>query len=107
NLESGGYRIFSALDPAGPDPAAGQFYMLAAESGWGGEEGRPDLARAFAVADAEREANGVRLDFLLQAVGPGTEVLASVEAGERLWGTGPPRAALSAPWGLVPRHGAG
>ena len=53
NLESGGYRIFSALDPAGPDPAAGQFYMLAAESGWGGEEGRPYLARAFAVADAE------------------------------------------------------
>ena len=32
NLESGGYRIFSALDRAGPEPAAGQFYMLATES---------------------------------------------------------------------------
>ena len=41
NLSSGGYRIFSALDPAGPAPAAGQFYMLAADAGWGGEEGRP------------------------------------------------------------------
>jgi len=102
NLESGGYRIFSALDPAGPDPAAGQFYMLAAESGWGGEEGRPYLARAFAVADAEREANGVRLDFLLQAVGPGTEVLASVEAGERLWVTGPLGRPFSAPGELSP-----
>ena len=89
NLESGGYRIFSALDPAGPDPAAGQFYMLAAESGWGGEQGRPYLARAFAVADAERDAGGVRLDFLVQAVGPGTSRLASLEAGEGLWIHGP------------------
>ena len=32
NLASGGYRIFSALDRAGPEPAAGQFYMLAAEA---------------------------------------------------------------------------
>ena len=67
NIPSGGYRIFSLLDPAGPDPAAGQFYMLAAESGWGGDEGRPYLARAFSVADAEREGEGVRLDFLVQA----------------------------------------
>ena len=33
NLPSGGYRIFSALDPVGPMPAAGQFYMLATDSG--------------------------------------------------------------------------
>jgi dihydroorotate dehydrogenase electron transfer subunit len=89
NLASGGYRIFSAIDPVGPDPSAGQFYMLAAESGWGGAEGRPYLARAFSVADAERQGGGVRLDFLVQAVGPGTERLASLEAGERLWITGP------------------
>ena len=56
NLASGGYRIFSALDPAGPEPAAGQFYMLAAESGWGGGAGRPYLARAFSVAEAERQS---------------------------------------------------
>ncbi|HEX6586844.1 MAG TPA: hypothetical protein VF052_08830 [Solirubrobacterales bacterium] len=89
NLASGGYRIFSAIDPTGPEPAAGQFYMLAAETGWGGDGGRPYLARAFSVADAEREGAGVRLDFLVQAVGPGTERLASLDAGERLWVTGP------------------
>jgi NAD(P)H-flavin reductase len=97
NLESGGYRIFSALDPAGPDPAAGQFYMLAAESGWGGEGGRPYLARAFSVADAERVDGGIRLDFLVQAVGPGTARLAALEMGEGLWIHGPLGSPFSAP----------
>ncbi len=89
NLPSGGYRIFSALDPAGPEPAAGQFYMLAADTGWGGDEGRPYLARAFSVADVEPESGGVRLDFLVQAVGPGTSLLAGLEPGEGLWIHGP------------------
>jgi dihydroorotate dehydrogenase electron transfer subunit len=89
NLPSGEYRIFSALDRAGPVPAAGQFYMLAADSGWGGDGGRPYLARAFSVADAEREGGGVRLDFLVQAVGPGTSRLAALEQGEELWVHGP------------------
>src|SRR4051794_7458676 len=97
NLQSGGYRIFSALDPAGPQPAAGQFYMLAAESGWGGSDGRPYLARAFSVADAERQRGGVRLDFLVQAVGPGTARLAALEAGERLWIHGPLGRPFSSP----------
>jgi dihydroorotate dehydrogenase electron transfer subunit len=97
NLESGGYRIFSALDQAGPEPAAGQFYMLAADTGWGGDQGRPYLARAFSVADAERESGGVRLDFLVQAVGPGTSRLAELEAGEGLWLHGPLGRPFSAP----------
>jgi dihydroorotate dehydrogenase electron transfer subunit len=97
NLESGGYRIFSTLDPAGPEPAAGQFYMLAAESGWGGDGGRPYLARAFSVADAERTDGGVRLDFLVQVVGPGTGRLAELEAGEGLWINGPLGRPFSAP----------
>jgi dihydroorotate dehydrogenase electron transfer subunit len=97
NLESGGYRIFSALDQAGPEPAAGQFYMLAADTGWGGDHGRPYLARAFSVADAERESAGVRLDFLVQAVGPGTSRLAELEAGEGLWLHGPLGRPFSAP----------
>jgi NAD(P)H-flavin reductase len=97
NVGSGGYRIFSALDPAGPEPAAGQFYMLAAESGWGGEDGRPYLARAFSVADAERTDGGIRLDFLVQAVGPGTSRLAGLEAGEALWIHGPLGQPFSAP----------
>ena len=89
NLASGGYRIFSAVDPTGPEPAAGQFYMLATDSGWGGDGGRPYLARAFSVADAERQEGGVRLDFLVQAVGPGTSRLAALEPGEELWVHGP------------------
>src|SRR3954465_13156256 len=101
NVPSGGYRIFSALDPAGPEPAAGQFYMLAADSGWGGDEGRPYLARAFSVAAAERESGGVRLDFLVQAVGPGTSRLADLEAGEGLWIHGPLGRPFSAPSDVV------
>jgi dihydroorotate dehydrogenase electron transfer subunit len=97
NLISGGYRIFSAVDSTGPVPAAGQFYMLAADSGWGGDEGRPYLARAFSVADAEREGGGVRLDFLVQAVGPGTSRLAALEAGEGLWIHGPLGRPFSSP----------
>jgi dihydroorotate dehydrogenase electron transfer subunit len=97
NLASGGYRIFSALDPVGPEPAAGQFYMLAADSGWGGEDGRPYLARAFSVADAAREYGGARLDFLVQAVGPGTSRLAALKAGQGLWIHGPLGKPFSAP----------
>ncbi|MBA2523682.1 MAG: hypothetical protein H0V25_10195, partial [Solirubrobacterales bacterium] len=41
NVTTGGYRILTVLDPAGPLPRAGQFYMLATESGWGGGGGRP------------------------------------------------------------------
>jgi dihydroorotate dehydrogenase electron transfer subunit len=89
NLESGGYRIFSVLDSEGPEPSAGQFYMLAAESGWGGQDGRPYLARAFSVADCVQEDAGNRLDFLAQAVGPGTARLCDLQAGERVWVTGP------------------
>ena len=40
NIVTGGYRIVSALDESGPEPAAGQFYMLATER-WGGDGARP------------------------------------------------------------------
>jgi len=86
---AGGYRIFSALDVSGPEPRAGQFYMLAAADGWGQRDGRPYLPRAFSVAEAEAVDGGVRLDFLVEAVGPGTERLAELRAGEGLWITGP------------------
>jgi len=102
NVPSDGYRIFSALDPDGPEPAAGQFYMLATESGWGSEDGRPYLARAFSVADCERERGGVRLDFLAQDVGPGTARLCELEPGERLWIHGPLGRPFSAPAELNP-----
>jgi NAD(P)H-flavin reductase len=101
NLAAGGYRIFSALDSEGPEPRAGQFYMLAAER-WGGDGGRPYLPRAFSVADAERSGDGVRLDFLVEAVGPGTERLAALDAGAGLWVTGPLGRPFSMPAELVP-----
>jgi dihydroorotate dehydrogenase electron transfer subunit len=102
NRESEGYRIFSALDRGGPEPAAGQFYMLAAGTGWGGAQGRPYLPRAFSVAAAEAGADGIRLDFLVEAVGPGTERLAALERGDELWVTGPLGRPFAPPKELAP-----
>jgi NAD(P)H-flavin reductase len=83
-------------------PRAGQFYMLAAAEKWGGrEDERPFLPRAFSVLRArERGAGeprgggglaggGVRLEFMLEAVGPGTARLAELAAGDGLHVTGP------------------
>src|SRR3954447_18811205 len=89
NAASGGYRIFSALDRDGPEPRPGQFYMLTAADSWGSGGERPYLPRAFSVAMAESEPEGVRLDFLVEAVGPGTGRLARLQEGEGLWITGP------------------
>jgi dihydroorotate dehydrogenase electron transfer subunit len=89
NRVSGGYRIFSALDREGPEPRAGQFYMLAAGARWGADGERPYLPRAFSVAEAESARGGVRLDFLVEAVGPGSDRLAALEPGEGLWVAGP------------------
>src|SRR5215216_4212232 len=101
NRKAGGYRIFSALDASGPEPRAGQFYMLAAEEGWGQRTGRPYLPRAFSVAEAAPTEGGLRLDFLVEAVGPGTERLADLDAGEGLWVTGPLGRPFSRPQELV------
>jgi dihydroorotate dehydrogenase electron transfer subunit len=102
NRRTGGYRIFSALDATGPEPRAGQFYMLATVDGWGRRTGRPYLPRAFSVAEAEATADGVRLDFLVEDVGPGTERLAALQEGERLWVTGPLGRPFSQPRELNP-----
>ena len=102
NLSTGGYRIFSALDRAGPEPRAGQFYMLSTAEGWGGRSGRPYLPRAFSVAQSEPGGDGVRLDFLVEDVGPGTERLAGVREGEALCVTGPLGRPFSSPRELNP-----
>ena len=94
---TGGYRIVTALDGEGPLPRAGQFYMIAAEQGWGGGGERPFLPRAFSVADASAAADGVRLSFLLEDVGPGTHELARLRAGDGLLLTGPLGRPFSAP----------
>jgi dihydroorotate dehydrogenase electron transfer subunit len=101
NEASGGYEIVSALDSEGPEPAAGQFYMLAADN-WGGPDGRPYLPRAFSVAAAEPADGGVRLGFLLEAVGPGTERLAALRPGDGLHLTGPLGRPFSDPAELAP-----
>jgi dihydroorotate dehydrogenase (NAD+) catalytic subunit len=85
---SGGYRAFSLLDREGPEPRPGRFYMLAAASGWG-RDGRPFLPRAISVAETGPAAEGVRLDFLIEGIGPGTDRLCELEAGDAVWATGP------------------
>jgi len=82
----GSYRVLRAADPDGPQPAAGQFAMLAAAERWGaGEDERPYLPRAFSYARFERgEAH-----FLLEDVGPGTRRLCELHEGEQLWLLGP------------------
>ncbi|HKF83085.1 MAG TPA: dihydroorotate dehydrogenase [Solirubrobacterales bacterium] len=89
NQASGGYRIFSLVDHEGPAPEPGQFYMLASERGWGEGGGRPYLPRAISVAATAPAKDGVRLDFLVEGVGPGTDRLCELEAGENVGLTGP------------------
>jgi len=89
----GAYVVVRARDQAGPVPAAGQFYMLSTPQ-WGGEQDdRPFLPRAFSVA---RAADGV-LDFVFEAVGPGTERLARLRAREQLLLVGPLGVGFTAP----------
>jgi dihydroorotate dehydrogenase electron transfer subunit len=84
--EVGAYVVLEAADPDGPAPRPGQFSMLAAAERWGGgEDERPFLPRAFSVL---RVADG-RLQFMLEAVGPGTARLCELQAGDGLWVTGP------------------
>lgn len=97
NKVSGGYRIFSLLDRDGPAPEPGQFYMLAAERGWGEDGGRPFLPRAISVAEAARAKEGVRLDFLIEGVGPGTDRLCQLKAGEEVFVVGPLGNSFSTP----------
>jgi NAD(P)H-flavin reductase len=90
NRDTGGYRVVSVIDREGPEPRAGQFYMLAAAEGWGARDGRAFLPRAISVAEtAPAPGGGVRLDFLLDAVGPGTERLGSLGEGDGVWIVGP------------------
>jgi dihydroorotate dehydrogenase electron transfer subunit len=86
---SGGYRVFSLLDREGPEPLTGQFYMLATAAHWEQRAQRPFLPRAISVAETGPAAAGVRLDFLIEGVGPGTDRLCELEAGEGVWLVGP------------------
>jgi len=102
NRASGGYRVFSLLDREGPRPRAGQFYMLASERRWDERGERPFLPRAFSVAEVGEESGGTRLDFLVEAIGPGTERLCGLAEGEGVWVNGPLGNGFSPPRELAP-----
>jgi dihydroorotate dehydrogenase (NAD+) catalytic subunit len=97
NRASGGYRLFSLLDPEGPEPEPGQFYMLAAEKHWDQTGERPYLPRALSVAETAPAAKGLRLDFLIEGIGPGTDRLCELEPGEGVWVNGPLGNSFSTP----------
>ena len=83
----GAYVLLSRPRRAGATREPGQFYMLAAAERWGGGAGeRPYLPRAFSHARAHEDGT---LDFLLEAVGPGTQRLAELQPGDGLWLLGP------------------
>jgi NAD(P)H-flavin reductase len=97
NGQSGGYRLFSLLDEEGPEPNPGQFYMLASEHHWEQDGQRPFLPRALSVAETAPAASGVRLDFLVEGIGPGTDRLCELEPGESVWVNGPLGNSFSTP----------
>jgi dihydroorotate dehydrogenase (NAD+) catalytic subunit len=100
--DSGGYRLFSLVDPDGPEPRPGQFYMLATEGHWEQGGQRPFLPRALSVAESAPAASGVRLDFLIEGIGPGTDRLCELEQGESVWVNGPLGNSFSTPRELSP-----
>lgn len=100
---AGGYRMFTLVDEEGPEPAPGQFYMLAAAPDWAAEGGRPYLPRAISHARfGPSVGGGMRLDFLIHDVGPGTERLARMKPGENCWVAGPFGGRFSLPRQLNP-----
>ncbi|HEY5710205.1 MAG TPA: dihydroorotate dehydrogenase [Solirubrobacterales bacterium] len=99
---TGGYRLFSLLDKEGPEPEPGQFYMLATEQHWEQRDSRPYLPRALSVAETVPAASGVRLDFLIEGIGPGTDRLCELQPGEQVWVNGPLGNSFSTPKELSP-----
>jgi dihydroorotate dehydrogenase electron transfer subunit len=90
----GAYRVLRAADPDGPAADPGQFAMLAAVERWGGgDQDRPYVPRALSIA---RQKDG-EAHFLLEDVGPGTQRLCELGAGDQLWALGPLGQSFSAP----------
>ena len=87
----GAYVVLRCADAAGPPPKAGQFYMLAAATRWGGGASeRPFLPRAFSVLRAAPGPGGaLELQFLVEDVGPGTNRLCELEPRDGLLLVGP------------------
>ena len=101
-VDDGGYRVFTLLDEAGPRPAPGQFYMLTGDDEWQGSSGRPYLPRAISVARVTGEQGGLRLEFLIDVVGPGTARLDALGKGDSCLVAGPFGNPFSTPRELNP-----
>ncbi len=71
--------------------------MLATEQYWDQAGERPFLPRALSVAETAPAANGTRLDFLIEGIGPGTNRLAELEPGENVYLNGPLGNSFSTP----------
>ncbi len=98
--EHGAYIVIRCVDPGGPRPQPGQFYMLAAATRWGGGEAeRPFLPRAFSVLRAAKPhpAGPLELHFLIEDVGPGTNRLCELGPGDDLLLVGPLGSGFSQP----------
>jgi dihydroorotate dehydrogenase electron transfer subunit len=92
----GAYTVLRSVDPAGPRPTAGQFYMLRAAERWGGgAEERPYLPRAFSVLRAPAHTD--ELHFLIEDIGPGTARLRELGPGDDLMVVGPLGIGFAAP----------
>jgi NAD(P)H-flavin reductase len=79
--------------------------MLAAAEGWSEEDGRAFLPRAISVAAttaAPGSGTGVRLDFLLDPIGPGTRRLCALDGGQKVWIVGPLGNSFSSPVEVLP-----
>jgi dihydroorotate dehydrogenase electron transfer subunit len=99
---AGGYRVFTLIDEQGPEPAPGQFYMLTTTGSTGSFSGRPFLPRAISVARVLGSQGNLRLEFLIDEVGPGTIEMARLGAGDRCGLAGPFGASFSMPEELNP-----
>jgi dihydroorotate dehydrogenase electron transfer subunit len=92
--QHGVYVVIRCHDANGPEPRAGQFYMLQSAVRWGGGEGeRPFLPRAFSVL----RTRGRELHFLIEEIGPGTQRLCELQPGDQLLLVGPLGNGFTAP----------
>ncbi len=105
---SGGYRLFSLIDRGGARAAARPVLHARHRAPLGAERPAPLSSRAPSRSPRPAPAaGGVRLDFLIEGIGPGTDRLCELEPGESVWVNGPLGNSFSAPRELSPEARAG
>ena len=87
---SGGYRLFSLLDARGPRARSRASSTCSPrERHWEQRGSAPSCPGPSRSPSRARPTSGVRLDFLIEGIGPGTDRLCELEPGERVWVNGP------------------